>query len=97
MTMNMNILDRFLRPDCHRVRQVLQAYSTGNCPSRTCVELHLESCDRCGIEAGLSKQVKQSLAELRADPDPGAMARLRHFVDALPPSTADGDNPGAGD
>ena len=82
----MTLLDRFLRPDCRRVRQVLPSYLDGELDDRHAgfVAAHLEHCERCGIEAELYERVKDSLSGLRPEPDPDALARLRSFADAVP-------------
>lgn len=93
----MRLLDRFRRPDCHRVRQVLQAYLDGELDDRhaSMVAAHLAECERCGIEAELYQRVKDSLAGLRPAPDPDALDRLRRFADSVPRTRAgDGDDVG---
>lgn len=92
----MRILDRLLRPDCHRVRQVLQSYLDGELGEEDAamVAAHLQMCDRCGIEAELYEEVKTSLAKLRTVPDPDVLARLQRFVDEIPPPPdGDGEHP----
>lgn len=81
----MTMLQRLLRPDCHRVRQVLQSWLDGELAESdaAAVAVHLLACDRCRIEAELYEQVKASLASLRAIPDPEAVARLRWYADRL--------------
>lgn len=90
----MRLLDWFRRPDCHRVRQVLQSYLDGelDASDATMVAAHLEHCDRCGIEAELYEQVKESLARLHQQPDPAALDRLRRFAAEIPDQA-----PGLGD
>lgn len=82
----MNVLDRFLRPECHRVRQVLQSFLDGELDERHAdiVAAHLQHCERCGIEADLYERVKDSLAELRPGPPVEVLARLREFADTVP-------------
>lgn len=78
----MNLLERLRNPDCARVRKVLQAFLDGELDERHAgmVAAHLEHCERCGIEADVYQQVKTELRQLRADPDPAAMRRLRQFA-----------------
>lgn len=87
----MRLLDRFRRPDCHRVRRVLQAYLDGELDERhaSMVAAHLAECERCGIEAELQQRVKDSLAQLRPAPDPDALDRLHRFADSVPRPGAD--------
>lgn len=82
----MNLLQRLMRPDCNRVRKVLQAHLDGELDDSLAgfVAAHLDQCDRCGIEAELYEQVKASLQQLRSAPDPDALARLREFADTVP-------------
>lgn len=82
----MNLLDRLRRPECHRVRQVLQSYLDGelDASDATMVAAHLEHCERCGIETSLYEEVKESLGRLHQPPDPDAMERLRRFAAEVP-------------
>lgn len=88
----MNLIQRLMMPDCHRVRKVLQSYLDGELDDRHAgmVAAHLDQCDRCGIEAELYEQVRASLQRLRSAPDPDALARLRQFADAVPAAVPDG-------
>ncbi|MBW3662750.1 MAG: zf-HC2 domain-containing protein [Actinobacteria bacterium] len=74
-----------LPPDCREVAQVLQSFLDGELPeSKThLVAVHLEHCERCGIEASVYREVKRSLAELSTAPDPDAVERLRTFAEGL--------------
>lgn len=82
----MKILQRLLRPECHRVQQVLQSYLDGELGDEDAamVAAHLQWCERCGIEADLYERVKASIADLRVVPDPDVMARLQQFADMVP-------------
>ena len=75
----------FQPPDCREVQQVLQSYLDGELPEAEHhkVAAHLEHCDRCGIDADVYRRVKRSLGELRHDPDPAALDRLRSFAEDL--------------
>lgn len=80
------LLRRFmLPPDCREVAEVLQSYLDGELPeSKTfLVANHLEHCERCGIEAAVYREVKQSLEGLSTPPGRGAIRRLRFFADGL--------------
>lgn len=82
-------LERLLRPDCHRVRQVMDAWLDGELPADQAhrVAAHLADCERCGVEAETCRRVKESLAalapDLRPAPDPEALDRLRRFAEDL--------------
>lgn len=82
----MNLLGRWLRPECRRTRRILQSWVDGELGQHDAVRVaaHLELCVRCGIEAGLYVQVKDALASLHVPPDPFVMARLDHFVQTIP-------------
>lgn len=82
----MNPVQRLLRPDCNRVRKVLQSYLDGELDDGQAgvVAAHLADCQRCGIEADVYQRVKDSLARLRPEADPEALARLRRFADTVP-------------
>lgn len=82
----MRFLDRFRRPECHRVREVLQSFVDGELgdDDAAMVADHLAHCDRCGIEAELYEQVKESLRHLHQPPDPAAIDRLRRFAAEVP-------------
>jgi len=88
-----NLLDRWLRPECHRTRQVLQSWLDGELGKDDAarVAAHLQLCERCGIEADLYRQVKDTLASLRVPPDPTVVARLDRFVQAIPGQVIPGD------
>ena len=95
----MNLIDRIRRPECHRVRQVLQSYLDGelDASDATMVAAHLQHCDRCGIEASLYQQVKESLGRLHQPPDPDAVERLRRFAAEVPDQAPGPADPGPAD
>ncbi|HKJ54814.1 MAG TPA: zf-HC2 domain-containing protein [Nitriliruptoraceae bacterium] len=74
----MNVLLRWRRPSCFKVRQVLQQFLDGELgpDDAEFVAAHLAECDRCSVEAEIYEQVKQSLVALRPRPDQQALARL---------------------
>jgi anti-sigma factor RsiW len=79
----MNLIRRHrMPPDCRQVADVLQAYLDGELPpdKTHLVAEHLEHCERCGIEADVYREVKESLHQLATPPDQGALARLRGFA-----------------
>lgn len=77
--------ERWRRPDCHRVMQVLQQFLDGELglDDAEFVEAHLAQCDRCGIEAATYRKVKQRLARLRGETDRDAVVRLRARAEAM--------------
>lgn len=80
------LLRRFmLPPDCREVAEVLQSYLDGELPeSKThLVANHLEHCERCGIEAAVYREVKQSLEGLSTPADRDTIHRLQFFADGL--------------
>lgn len=68
------------RLNCMQVARVLQRYLDGETDEVTArrVAAHLEDCRRCGLEAAVYRELKQSLAR-REMPDEQALARLRDF------------------
>jgi anti-sigma factor RsiW len=92
----MNPIQRLLMPDCARVAKVLQSYLDGELDDRhaAMVAAHLEHCDRCGIEADVYERVKDQLSELRQQPDPDAVDRLRRFADRVAAGAEDDDPTG---
>lgn len=82
-------LDRLLRPECHRVRTLMDAWLDGElAPDQAHrVAAHLQDCARCGVELETYQRVKDSLAavavHLRPPADPEALARLQQFADDL--------------
>lgn len=75
------------------VARVLQSYVDGETDEVTArrVAAHLEDCRRCGLEAALYREIKNSLARREA-PDQDAVARLRAFGESLARGE-DGDGP----
>lgn len=82
-------LMRLLRPECHRVQRLMDAWLDGELPADQAhrVAAHLADCERCGVEAETLRLVKESLAKvaphLRPPQDPDALDRLRRFADDL--------------
>jgi anti-sigma factor (TIGR02949 family) len=72
-------------PDCREVAKVLQSFLDGELPEDQTdkVAEHVEHCERCGIEADVYLQVKESLRDLRTPPDREAMQRLHAFAENL--------------
>lgn len=81
----MKPMRRLLMPDCARVVKVLQAFLDGELDEDQAgmVAAHLESCDRCGIEAAVYEQVKEQLTAFHLEPDAAAVGRLRSFADDI--------------
>lgn len=84
-------LMRLLRPECHRVRALMDAWLDGEVPADQAhrVAAHLADCERCGVEAATARRVKESLAalapHLRPPSDPAALTRLRRYAEDLAP------------
>jgi predicted anti-sigma-YlaC factor YlaD len=80
---------------CREVGKLLQRYLDGETDARATAKVaeHLEDCRRCGLEAGVYREIKASLAR-RATvlPEP-ALARLRRFGHQL---ATEGPPDGAG-
>ncbi len=70
---------------CRAVRRILQAFLDGEVEPRHAelVAAHLESCQRCGVEARTFQAVIAALRRLRPDLDVEAYTRLCQVVDRL--------------
>ncbi len=70
---------------CRRVGEVLQAYLDGEVDQITTnrVAHHLEDCRRCGMELGVYREIKASLARGGPELDHDALERLRAFSEQL--------------
>ncbi len=70
--------------NCLQVARVLQSYLDGETDDVTArrVAAHLEDCRRCGLEASVYREIHNALAR-RAEPDGGAVDRLRAFGASL--------------
>ena len=70
--------------DCGDIGRVLQQYLDGevNVHTATLVGEHLEACRRCGLEAGVYRDLMTAIAH-RSDPPEDSVARLREFGHAL--------------
>lgn len=81
----MRLFDRWRRPTCHKVLEVLQQFLDGELGPEDAefVEAHLAECDRCNIEAEIYDRVKRSLAALRPAPDPDAMVRIEAMAEEI--------------
>lgn len=77
--------------DCHQVGEVLQHYLDGEIDDERArqIELHLEDCRRCGMEAETYEHIKAVLAARRPEVPPESVERLRAFGERL----ARGDDP----
>jgi anti-sigma factor RsiW len=82
---------------CREVGKLLQRYLDDETDEHTTarVAAHLEDCRRCGLEAGIYREIKAALAR-EADALPETtLTRLRHFGQQLatdgPADTATGD------
>ncbi len=67
-----------------RVARVLQAYLDGETDEVTAhrVAVHLEDCRRCGLKAETYRDIKSALS-CGAEPEAGAVGRLRAFAEGL--------------
>jgi len=67
--------------DCHEVGELLQSYLDGHIDADRAhrIEMHLEECRRCGMEADTYERIKSTLAEHRPDVPPESLDRLRDF------------------
>jgi anti-sigma factor RsiW len=67
-----------------QVARVLQSHLDGETDEATArrVAVHLEDCRRCGLEAAVYRELKQSLARREA-PAAQTVTRLRDFGESL--------------
>ena len=70
---------------CRKVGEVLQEYLDGRIDDERSsrIEVHLEECRRCGMEADAYARIKSTLATKRPDLPAESLDRLRHFGDQL--------------
>lgn len=70
---------------CHQVGEVLQSYLDGQIDDERAsrIELHLEECRRCGMEAEVYERIKATLATQRRDIPEESLDRLREFGERL--------------
>ncbi len=70
---------------CHQVGEVLQQYLDGHidADSASRIEVHLDECRRCGMEADTYERIKSTLAAQRPQVPDEAVARLREFGERL--------------
>ena len=70
---------------CRRVGKVLQAFLDGAADDVTAerVEIHLEACRRCGLEAETYREIKASLARAAPSVPDLTLRRLRDFGSRL--------------
>jgi anti-sigma factor RsiW len=71
--------------DCHRVGELLQHYLDGHIDEERArlIEVHLEACRRCGLEAETYRRIKASLATRAPEVPHDAVDRLREFGERL--------------
>jgi anti-sigma factor ChrR (cupin superfamily) len=79
---------------CLRAGRLLQSYLDGETDEVTArrVAAHVKDCRRCGLEASVYEEIHRALSR-RAEPDTGAVDRLRAFGASLvaDPPASDGD------
>lgn len=70
---------------CRQVEQIVQAFLDGELPPHQAanVEVHLDRCRDCGIEADRIDRVRSALARLRAPLDPASLARVRRGAEEI--------------
>lgn len=66
---------------CHEVGEILQQYLDGQIDADRAgrIDIHLEECRRCGLEAETYERIKATLAAQRHEIPPESVARLRAF------------------
>jgi anti-sigma factor RsiW len=66
---------------CHEVGEILQQYLDGHVDADRAgrIEIHLEECRRCGLEAETYERIKATLAAQRPDIPEESLNRLRAF------------------
>lgn len=71
--------------NCRQVGRLLQTYLDGAVPDASAVLVanHLDDCRRCGLEVDIYRYLIRSLAQARGPENPGQLARLQDFADAL--------------
>ncbi len=79
--------------DCREVGRVLQSYLDDNVEPGFAnkIAVHLDECRKCGLEASIYIQIKESLGQRRPEVDRDAMERLRSFGSKL----TEGPTPGS--
>lgn len=82
---------------CAQVMNVLQRYldsAMEEVPADpAAVAAHLEHCRRCGLEASVYQEIKDSLARHNAPLDAATLRRLRRFGEGLAQSEGSADAP----
>jgi anti-sigma factor RsiW len=73
------------RLPCMQVRRILQSFLDGEVEARRAeiVAAHLESCQRCGVEADVVRRVIAQIRRLRPDLDLAVYTRLVAAVEDL--------------
>jgi hypothetical protein len=66
--------------------RVLQAFPDGQADEQTALRVarHLADCRRCGLEAGVYRDIKAALRGQRAQVPSAALARLGDFAAHMP-------------
>ena len=82
---------------CCEVGKLRQSYLDGETDERATAKVaeHLEDCRRCGLEAGIYREIKASLARQAPTLPETTLARLRRFGERLategPPDASRGN------
>jgi predicted anti-sigma-YlaC factor YlaD len=84
---------------CREVGRLLQRYLDGATDGQATARVaeHLEDCRRCGLDAGIYREIKASLARQAPTLPETSLARLRRFGDRLAADGAVGDGDGHAD
>lgn len=84
---------------CREVGRLLQRYLDGETdePATAKVAEHLEDCRRCGLEAGIYREITAALARHATVLPEAALIRLRRFGQQLATGGASGAPDGDGD
>ncbi|MGH9193528.1 MAG: anti-sigma factor family protein [Acidimicrobiales bacterium] len=84
---------------CREVGKLLQRYLDGDTDEHATAKVaeHLEDCRRCGLEAGIYREIKASLARQATVLPETTLARLRRFGQQLATEGPPDPPPGDGD
>ena len=81
---------------CREVGKLLQRYLDGETDEQATAKVaeHLEDCRRCGLDAGIYREIKASLARRAPALPETTLARLRSFGQRLAAEGPPPDPPG---
>ncbi len=77
---------------CREATRLLQTYLDGEVEQASAdrIRRHLQACRRCGLEAGIYTEIKDTLAHRERTVDEDALARLHAFARHLTASDGHG-------